>query len=99
MHGSQIRCGGMVWSVTSVWISVNICFSECTTSSTIIVNTKLMKNHLTAKQLTKYSFELVVKDAVDDEVDRAVDGDEKIGGLGERVEHLTSHLVWITLKI
>ena len=37
------------------------------------------------KKAEKYSFELVAEDAVDDEVNRAVDGDQEVISLRQRV--------------
>ena len=43
-----------------------------------------------AADLDEDSLEFLSKDAIDDEIDRTVDGDEQVGGLGERMEHLAS---------
>ena len=44
------------------------------------------------------SFELLSEDAVDDEIDRTVDGDEKIIHLCERMIHPTKVLQFVIRK-
>ena len=45
-----------------------------------------------AEQACQHPLELVTEDAIDDEVDGAVDSDQKIVGLGESVENLANML-------
>ena len=45
-----------------------------------------------AEQTCQHPLELVTKDAIDDEVDGAVDSDQKIVGLGESVVNLADML-------
>ena len=45
-----------------------------------------------AEKTSQHPLELVTKDAIDDEVDGAVDSDQKIVGLGESVENLANML-------
>ena len=45
-----------------------------------------------AEKTSQHPLELVTKDAIDDEVDGAVDSDQKIVGLGESVVNLANML-------
>ena len=51
-----------------------------------------------AEQTGQHPLELVTEDAIDDEVDGAVDSDQKIVGLGESVIDLADMLI-LSLKL